>query len=109
MKQRKDIAVSKASEEKLTREQYVAVSKATRAQVLREYCDYLQFWRGCRYKPCRRARACRGDQQACFSRGIQGVPADLQRRAHQHMVATTPPDAKGPARSARWTSPSSLG
>jgi hypothetical protein len=32
----------------------------------RQQCDLLQFWRACAHKPCRRARACRGDPDLCF-------------------------------------------
>ncbi len=33
---------------------------------LRGLCRALQFWRLCPGKPCRRARDCKGDAQACF-------------------------------------------
>jgi hypothetical protein len=35
---------------------------------LRLLCDLNLFWMDCRRRPCIRARACRGDAQACFTR-----------------------------------------
>jgi hypothetical protein len=34
----------------------------------RTLCDLNLFWMDCRKRPCIRARACRGDAQACFMR-----------------------------------------
>jgi hypothetical protein len=33
----------------------------------RVLCDLNLFWMDCRRRPCIRARACRGDAQACFT------------------------------------------
>jgi len=40
----------------------------------------------CRYKLCRKAKACSGDARACLNRGIDQVPYDLQNRARDRKV-----------------------
>jgi len=63
------------------------------AIVARKYCDMFGFWRDCRYKPCRSARRCSGDQGACLESRWQSVPYDVGIAAQLRMPAETPPDA----------------
>jgi hypothetical protein len=42
--------------------------------VARKYCDIFEFWRDCRYKPCRAAKRCSGDQGACLKMRWPSVP-----------------------------------
>jgi hypothetical protein len=95
------IRMTKESAEKLTPKEYQARFNAAGAQAQREYCNIFKFWRACRYKPCRRAGACRGDQRACLKRGVANVPRDILDRAHNQVIAATPADAIQPERTAR--------
>ena len=53
---------------RLTREQWLKLTiMQRRLLAARAESDLLGLWRGCRKKPCRRAHACRGDEQ-CKSR-----------------------------------------
>jgi hypothetical protein len=61
---KKGSAVPKKSEEELTGPQWQARYNAGAEVARRQYCDIFKFWRGCRYKPCRRAKACRGGTAA---------------------------------------------
>jgi hypothetical protein len=63
------------------------------AIVARKYCDMFKFWRDCKYKPCRSARRCRGDQGACLETRCWSVPYEVGRAAHKQMIADTPADA----------------
>ena len=91
--------------EELTVEQRRVRFNVAAAQVRREYCDIFKFWRGCRYKPCRRAKTCRGDLLACLKRGRRNVPYDLLSQAELQVRTATPADLTGPERSARNLSP----
>ncbi|HET9320509.1 MAG TPA: hypothetical protein VFO27_12070 [Bryobacteraceae bacterium] len=88
-------------EEHLTREEFRARFNAEKAWVQRHYCTLFKFWRTCRCKPCRRARACMGDPNACLKRCV----GDLHRRelfnARQALVAATPRNCPAPEREAR--------
>jgi hypothetical protein len=60
---------------RLTRDEYYALPAARRwLHAMRAKSDLLELWRSCRKKPCRRARACRGDER-CYTRPMQ---ADLK-------------------------------
>jgi hypothetical protein len=102
---RKEIAVPKTSEAKLTGDEWQARFNIAAAQVQREYCEIFKFWRGCRYKPCRRFKACGGDPLACLTRGTRDVPYDLLSQAELQVRTATPADLTGPERSARNLSP----
>jgi hypothetical protein len=99
--------VPKKSEAKLPVEQWRARFNVAAAQVQREYCDIFKFWRGCRYKPCRRMKTCRGDPLACLQRGTRNVAYDLLNQAELQVRTATPADLTGPERSARNLSPTS--
>ena len=62
------------------------------AVVARKYCDMFEFWRDCRYKPCRAARRCSGDQGACLQSRYTNLSYDAQLAAHTRMIAETPPN-----------------
>jgi hypothetical protein len=76
--------------------------------VQRHYCTLFQFWRHCRFKPCQRARACKGDQSACLRRWAGGVPRDRQFRARQDLLHATPLHVGAPERAARDFMPNEL-
>jgi hypothetical protein len=99
--------VPKKSEAKLPVEQWRARFNVAAARVQREYCDIFKFWRGCRYKPCRRMKTCRGDPLACLQRGTRNVAYDLLNQAELQVRTATPADLTGPERSARNLSPTS--
>jgi hypothetical protein len=65
------------SEDDLSPQEWQARHDAARAIVAREYCDLFGFWRDCRYKPCRSARRCSGDQGACLQSRYRSVPYDV--------------------------------
>ena len=71
------------------------------AAAQREYCNIFEFWRACRYKPCRRSKVCRGDQLACLKRGVHNVPYETHYKARDQILAATPADAERPVRTAR--------
>lgn len=72
----------------------------------RAYCDMLEFWRGCEHRPCRRTKACGGDDAlACLKRNIAHVPYATGNRACDRLIAQTPEDADGPTKTARRFSP----
>ncbi len=81
------------SEEKLSPEEWQARHDAACAIVARKYCDLFGFWRDCRYKPCRSARRCSGDQGACLQSRCWSVPYETGVAAHIRMAAETPPSA----------------
>jgi hypothetical protein len=72
------------------------------AIVARKYCDMFKFWRDCRYKPCRSARRCRGDQGACLESRCWSVPYEIGIAAHKQMIADTPADADRFTRAAHY-------
>ncbi len=61
--------------------------------VARKYCDMFAFWRACRYKPCRSARRCIGDQSYCLEKRWSGLPYEVQRDAEMRMPTEAPPNA----------------
>jgi hypothetical protein len=102
---RKEIAVPIKSEAKLTGPQWQARYNAAAEVAQRQYCDIFKFWRGCRYKPCRRAKTCRGDSLLCLKRGRWGVPRDVLYQAELQVRAAIPAHLTGPERSGRSMSP----
>jgi hypothetical protein len=85
--------MSERSNEKLAPGEWQARHNAACAIVARKYCDMFGFWRDCRYKPCRSARRCSGDQGACLRSRWQSVPYDVGIAAQMRMPAETPPNA----------------
>ncbi len=79
------------SERKLSAEEYQRRNEAAWAVVARKYCDKFEFWRDCRYKPCRSARRCVGDQGACLESRCWSIPYDVGVAAHNRMAAQIPP------------------
>jgi hypothetical protein len=59
-------------------------------RVQRHYCTLFGFWRFCRVKQCHRARACRGDPDACLKRLVDKVPRQEQWQARQKLLEATP-------------------
>jgi hypothetical protein len=96
---RRNIAMSK-SEEKLPPKEWQARHDAACAIVARKYCDIFGFWRDCRYKPCRAARRCSGDQGACLQSRWQSIPYDAGIAARERVFLDTPADADRFARMA---------
>jgi hypothetical protein len=92
----------------LTGERYVARFRAARLELARHYCTLFKFWRTCGTKQCRRARTCRGDQQACLAQRVQGVSRDLQFQARQQVLSAVPADAGPPELKAREFLPGDL-
>ncbi|MGA8611404.1 MAG: hypothetical protein WB760_06750 [Xanthobacteraceae bacterium] len=72
------------------------------------YCKAFALWKTCRRKPCRRHRACSGDQNACLKRALDRVPHDIQWRARQDIIEATPLNFGGPEREARKCMPREL-
>jgi hypothetical protein len=75
---------------------------AAQTHVVRAYCDFFGFWRTCRYRPCRRARGCRGDYIDCITERRKEV-ADRFDAARAHVRARIPKGAGAPERHA-WMS-----
>lgn len=61
-----------------------------RERVQRYYATFFRFWRFCHFAPCRRARACRGDADACLKRSVDGVPRMELRQARLKLLRATP-------------------
>ena len=93
---------------KMTSAQYVARLNAAKAKLARHYCTVFKFWRDCAFKPCRKARRCSGDQNACLKRRARDVPRELQWQARHQILASTPAHAGPPERMAREFLPESL-
>src|ERR1700691_2785731 len=88
-------------EEYLTREEFQTRFDAEKAKVQRRYCTLFGFWRNCPFKPCRRARACKCDQNVCLKRWVDQVPRDRHFRARHDVLAATPCHIGAPERAAR--------
>ena len=97
----------KKSEAKLKGPQWQARFNAGAEVAQRQYCDIFKFWRGCRYKPCRRAKSCRGDLLLCLKRGRWGVPRDVLYQAELQVKAAIPAHLTEPERLGRCLSPTS--
>jgi hypothetical protein len=94
--------------ENLSPQEWQARHDAACAIVARRYCDMFEFWHACRYKPCRSARRCRGDQGFCLESRRDSVPYEAGIAAQIRMAAETPPDADRFTRAAHYYTPCSL-
>ena len=92
----------------MTAEQYRARFAAEHAALRRYYCSVFAFWKACRHKPCRKARACAGDALACLKRGAPGVPRETQWRARRRLLDAMPKTIGAPERHARQFLPEGL-
>jgi hypothetical protein len=97
----KQTNLPRSYEEHLTREEFRARFDAEKARVQRHYCTLFKFWRTCRSKPCRRARACMGDANACLKRSANELPRRILSAARQQLTAATPRNCAAPEREAR--------
>lgn len=61
---------------------------------LRQLCTQLRFRLACGRKPCRRAKRCTGDVQACFARHWPLVPEEMKVALRASILAA---QAKLPA------------
>jgi hypothetical protein len=104
---RRTIAMSKR-EKKLSPQEWQARFHAACATVARKYCDMFGFWRDCRYRPCRSARRCVGDQRFCLQSRCWDIPYDAGVAAHNRMIAELPPDADSFHVTAHYRPPTSL-
>jgi hypothetical protein len=77
-------------------EEYTARWKAETARLKHVYCDLLKLWRTCSFKPCRKARVCRGDHHVCLQKSIPLIPRHTQFKARQRIL-TGPPETTCPA------------
>src|SRR5579872_5690159 len=66
--------------------------RAACAVVAGKYCDWFDFWRDCRYKPCRSARRCVGDGGTCLNKHWYSLPYQVRLDAHVRMQAEGPPN-----------------
>jgi hypothetical protein len=99
--------MSKQTAEKRSAEQYAARFKAEKAALQRHYCSVFKFWRACPLRRCRKERSCSGDAKLCLKRREREVPREIQWRARQQILVSTPASAE-PERSARELMPSEL-
>ena len=81
------------TDDDLTPKEWQARHDAACAIVARKYCDMFGFWRDCRYKPCRSARRCSGDQGNCLASRWPSVSYEAGVAAQIRMLAETPPNA----------------
>ena len=100
----KGTAVQKRSEPDPKSQKYRDRFYAAQELVVRAYCDFFEFWRACRYRPCRRARGCRGDFIDCMVARRAGESHRFDA-ARAHVRARIPKDAGAPERHA-WMSDS---
>jgi hypothetical protein len=103
-KERKEPAVQKPSDPDPKSQKYRDRYFAAQELVVRAYCDYFGFWRSCPYRPCRRARGCRGDEIDCIVARRDGESGRFDA-ARVHVRARIPKDAGAPERHA-WMSDS---
>jgi hypothetical protein len=95
------------SEEEPTGQEWQARYNAGAEVARRQYCDIFKFWRGCRYKPCRRAKTCRGDPSHCLQRGRWSLSPDVLCQAELQVRAAVPAHLTGPERAGRMVSATS--
>jgi len=93
--------LSKKAPAKLTSERYLARFNTEKAMLARDYCNLFKFWRTCPFKRCRKARRCSGDQNVCLKQRQKEVPREIQWKARQQILASTPASAGPPERTAR--------
>jgi hypothetical protein len=101
---KKGTAVQKRSDPDPKSQKYRDRYFAAQELVVRAYCDFFEFWRACRYRPCRRARGCRGDFIDCIVARRAGESHRFDA-ARAHVRARIPKDAGAPERHA-WMSDS---
>ena len=99
---------SKQTAERLAAERFKARFRDEKAKLQRGYCTLFKFWRSCRFKPCRNARACMGDANACLKRSVGAISRTVQWEARQKILAATPASAGAPERAARECLPGEL-
>ena len=85
----------------LTREEFRTRFEAEKTNVQRHYCNLFGFWRSCRFKPCRRAHACKCDANACLKLSVAGVTRERQFEARRQLLEATPRNLGAPERAAR--------
>jgi hypothetical protein len=73
--------------------------------VQRNYCTEFRFWRFCRLPPCRRARACKGDADACLKKSLDAVPRQEIWQTRQKLLNATPRHSGSVERRVRQTWP----
>jgi len=100
--------MSKKPAPPLTPEDFQKRFDAAAKAAQREYCNIFAFWRGCKLKACRRAKACGGDPHVCLKRGFAQVSDDAADRALMRVCAATAADADRPTQLARHMSPQSF-
>jgi hypothetical protein len=96
---------SPALEQYLTREEFRARFDAEKVKAQRHYCTLFGFWRTCRFKPCRRERACMGDAPACLTRSVGRISRPQQFDAREKLLQATPANMAAPERAARAIMP----
>jgi hypothetical protein len=95
-------------EDYLTHEEFRARFETEKAKVQQHYCTLFAFWQSCRFKPCRRAHACRGDLHACLKRSVHEVPRKQQFDAREKLLQGTPRNLPAPELTARQLMPNSF-
>ena len=85
-------AVRKRSEPDPKSQKYRDRYFAAQELAVRAYCDFFGFWRACRFRPCRRARGCRGDEIDCIV-ARRGGETHRFDAARAHVRARIPNDA----------------
>jgi hypothetical protein len=98
----KEPAVQKRSKPDPKSQKYRDRYFAAQELATRAYCDFFGFWRSCPYRPCWRARGCRGDEIDCFVARRGGVSGRFDA-ARAHVRARVPKDFGTPERDA-WLS-----
>jgi hypothetical protein len=105
---RKKLLTGERMAENYTPEDFQQRFDAAAQAAQREYCEIFEFWRACRRKACRRAKACGGDALSCLKRGFAQVPEEACERARARVIAATAADADRPTQLARQMSPQSF-
>jgi hypothetical protein len=93
--------MTKQDEKEWDSKAWKARFQAGAGAALRAYCNGFEFWRGCRYKPCRCAHQCRGAAGRCLKRGLDRIPEEMQREVSLRVIAAIPADADVPTRAGR--------
>lgn len=81
---------------------------AETAWVQRYYCTEFRFWRFCPFAPCRRARACKGDADACLKLSVDQVPRHEIWQTRQKLLEATPRHFGAVERKVRQTWPTAF-
>ena len=83
----------------MTARDYEARYRAEVKTLRRHYCTLFAFWKGCGFRPCRRARACAGDALACLKRNEPGCRGKNNSRRGRMCLMQRPPTS---ARRSGW-------